>query len=103
MFTAESSASHFGNPAGGTRLLSVRKGWVKSIPVSIIPIFMPAPAFDCPPSAAQSVGEPIRVLERFMSKWMVREDMSLTTLCIDWRWLWFCSLRLETLLFYLID
>ena len=83
--------------------MSVRKGWVKSIPVSIIPIFMPAPAFDCPPSAAQSVGEPIRVLERFMSKWKVWEETTLTTPGIDRRWLMLCPLSLTPIPFRTIE
>src|SRR5690348_7402064 len=68
-----SSASHFGKPAGTMRLLSVRNGWVKSIPVSIIPILIPAPALDCPPSAAHKVGALISVGERFKSEWTENE------------------------------
>src|SRR5207244_11245496 len=66
MPTAESIASHFGNPARAGNVLSVRKGCVWSIAVSIMPILTPAPALLWPPTAFYRVGGPMIVGELFM-------------------------------------
>src|SRR5438132_9640730 len=55
--TAESIASHLGNPARAGSVLSVRNGCVWSIPVSIIPILTSAAALLSPQTAFQTPGD----------------------------------------------
>jgi len=54
-----SAASPFGKPGGGERAPSENIGFEKSTPVSMIPIFIPAPAWSSPPSADQKTGAPM--------------------------------------------
>ena len=58
-FPFASATSPFGKPDGGESAPSENIGFEKSTPVSMIPIFIPAPAWPSPPSADQKTGAPM--------------------------------------------